>query len=90
MDGELTTEVDGLEAVWRPTHDTSKGIEVMAVHDTGEHPVVEVVFAPGTDLAEARQRCPRWNRLWDKVRHEFWTEVAGPPARSAASGRWAR
>ncbi|WP_024805800.1 hypothetical protein [Nocardia sp. BMG51109] len=77
-DGEHRTEIDGLRAVWRPTHDIGREIEVMAVHDTGENPVIDVTFAPDTDLADAREHRPNWNRLWDKVRREFWTECTLP------------
>lgn len=86
IDGERTTRVDGLLAVWRPTHDSRKGIEVLAVHDTGA-PQEVVTFAPGTDLAEARAQRPGWDRLWDKVRHEFWREVASPAGGAVLSAR---
>lgn len=85
IDGERTTRVGGLVAVWRPTHDTSREIEVMAVHGSGGSPGA-VRFAPGTDLAEARTLRPEWNRLWDRVRHEFWSEIASPAGPTAVSG----
>lgn len=86
IDGERTTRVDGLLAVWRPTHDTRRGIEVMAVHSTGARPGA-VRFAPGTDLADVRARHPEWDPLWDKVRHEFWKEIASPVGGAAVSAR---
>ncbi|WP_024799547.1 hypothetical protein [Nocardia sp. BMG51109] len=79
-DGEHWTEIDGLQALWRSTHDTSREIEVMTVHDTREDPVIDVTFPLGTDLADARERQPEWERLWDKIRREFWHEY-NPAAR---------
>ncbi len=50
---------------------------MIAVHDNADdRRAVKVRFAPGTDLAEARVRCPQWNPLWDRVRHEFWSDVS--------------
>ncbi len=87
MDSERVTRVGGLEALWRPTHDLSRRIEVVAVHDkTGECSVV-VWFAPKTDLAEARVQRPQWELLWDRVRREFWSEMATPPTYSTARNR---
>jgi len=75
MDGAHHTEADGLEVTWRPTHDNAGSIEIMAVHNTSGD-AVDVTFEPGTDLVAARERRPKWDRLWDKVRHEFWAELS--------------
>ncbi|WP_024806011.1 hypothetical protein [Nocardia sp. BMG51109] len=87
-DGEHWTEVDGLQALWRSTHDTSREIEVMTVHDTRENPVIDVTFPPGTDLADARERQPKWERLWNAIRAEFWDEHTPAPRRPRAIERW--
>jgi hypothetical protein len=36
-----------------------------------------VSFAPGhyPDLAQAREQLPKPAKLWDAVRHDFWTEL---------------
>ena len=83
MDEVHHTEADGLEATWRSTRDETIGIEIMEVHNTSGD--VEVRFAPGTDLVAARESCPAWDRLWDKIRDEFW---AHPSASNSRAVRW--
>lgn len=70
--GDHHTAVDGLEATWRLG---SQQIDIVHVHDlTCAGASREVEFAPGTDLVAAREQRPRWSRLWDAVRREFWAE----------------
>lgn len=85
MGGERVTEIGGLRAVWRSTHDPRGRIEVSAVHDTHAHPERTLEFAPGTDLALARAAYPKWDRLWDSVQHEFWADVAASAGCSSAT-----
>ncbi len=81
--GEHHTEVDGLEATWRTGR---RQIEIMNVYDLSRNKACEeVIFAPGTDLAAAREQRPSWSRLWDAIRHEFWAEYT-PVTRAEA--RW--
>lgn len=67
------TEHDGAEALWRPTHDRAKSIAIISARNTSGDGFA-VRFAPGTDLVAAREQHPAWNRLWDKISDEFWTE----------------
>ncbi|ATL70761.1 hypothetical protein CRH09_35850 [Nocardia terpenica] len=69
------TEVDGIEATWRLHHPPQVGI--IKVYNTSESLPV-VAFDPGErlDLADARRRFPKLEKLWDAVRHDFWTEVS--------------
>lgn len=82
---EHTTEVDGLQATWRLERHR---IEIMNVHN--ESHSVDVTFAPGTDLATARERRPKWTQLWNRIRHEFWLEYTPSPRRNSAQHivRW--
>lgn len=70
------TECDGLEASWTLIrHD----IQINGVYDTSENlPVVSLDHGPYPDLVEARDRWPKWARLWDAVRHDYWAAVVGP------------
>ncbi|MEU7769172.1 hypothetical protein AB0B25_29325 [Nocardia sp. NPDC049190] len=54
-------------------------IAIVAVDNTSDaSPVVS--FTPGNypDLAQARELFPELTRLWDAVRHEFWTRLIPP------------
>lgn len=65
------TEVNGLEAVW--TMKKYRHIEIRQASDTTTGEVIE--FAPGTDLAAAREQTSRhWAAVWDGVAHQMWTE----------------
>lgn len=65
------TEADGLEAVW--TMKNYRHIEIRRARDTATGDVIE--FAPGTDLAAAREQTGRrWATVWDRVAHQMWTE----------------
>ncbi|WP_146097481.1 hypothetical protein [Nocardia nova] len=57
------------------------------MRDTNAEPEQVLRFAPGTDLAEARERCPKWIRLWDSVQREFWSDIAAAAGCSPATGR---
>jgi hypothetical protein len=74
------TEVDGLEASW--TLDDHE-IGIVGVYDTsGNLPVVSIDHGSYPDLAEARERWPKLTRLWNAVRHDFWSEIASHNHRS--------
>ncbi|MFG3524778.1 hypothetical protein ACGF5S_31285 [Nocardia nova] len=65
------TEVNGLEAVW--TMQNYRHIEIRQARDMATGDVIE--FAPGTDLAAAREQTSRrWAAVWDRVAHQMWTE----------------
>lgn len=76
MGGERFSDAGGLRAIWRVRRGPRGWIEVSAVYDTGVVSGRIVQFASGTDLVEARERYPKWNRLWDVVQREFWADVA--------------
>ncbi len=82
MNDEHHTRVDGLDATWRLIHHQ---IRIIKVHNESDHR--DVMFAPGTDLADAREAFQRWNRLWDTVRDEFWTAIT-PTAHRSTDTRW--
>lgn len=74
--GERFSEVGGLRATWRVRRGPRGWIEVSAVYDTGVVSGRIVEFGVGTDLADVRERYPRWSRLWDLIQHEFWADIA--------------
>lgn len=84
--GERITEAEGLRAVWRSTRDPRGRIEISAVCDTGTAPEQVWRFAPGTDLAQARELHPKWNRLWDNVKRDFWADIAASAGCSPVTG----
>ncbi len=64
------TAVNGLEAEW--TMQNYRHIEIRRARDPATGDVIE--FAPGTDLAAAREQTSRhWAAVWDRVAHEMWT-----------------
>lgn len=73
MDDVRQTEADGLRATWRQFQDDL--ISIVAVHDVS-HAVPIVSFGPGDfpDLARARELFPELTKLWDAIRHDFWTD----------------
>ena len=76
MDGTRRTESEGLQAIWRLVGHRAA---IVGVRDTsGKETVVSFDPGPYPDLAEARERFPKLTRLWDAVRHEYWTELAAP------------
>lgn len=80
-DGVHRTEIDGYQVTWclHPPH----LIAIMAVHDNGR---LLASFEPGAypDLVQARELLPRLEKLWDAVRHDFWTNLCPPPHRDVA------
>ncbi|WP_330231160.1 hypothetical protein OHA40_00910 [Nocardia sp. NBC_00508] len=88
MDDTRRTEADGLRATWRPFQDHL--ISIVAVHEaSGTTPIVS--FGPDDfpDLAQARELLPEMNKLWDAVRHDFWTKLI-PPRPQCRQWRWMR
>ncbi len=72
------TEVDGLCVTWRFVQHHL--IAIVGVHNVSDaSPVAS--FSPSSypDLARARELLPELARLWDAVRHEFWTQLIPPP-----------
>jgi|GEM_PF-3731317 len=73
MDETYRTEADTLEAFW--ISNGCKHIEIKQARDTSTGELVR--FAPGTDLADARdQTCRRWTALWDRVGNAMWAAWA--------------
>lgn len=78
------TERSGLEALWRLRK--YRHIEIVQARDTASGQVID--FAPGTDLAAARERTSRrWAALWDGVCHEMWSEWMSGVRNSGASAQ---
>lgn len=78
------TEADGLQATWQLNQQHEIGI--MFVHNTSDATRV-ASFDPGgyPDLVQARERLPKLAKLWDAVRHHFWTEAIPAHRRSHPS-----
>lgn len=74
MDRIHRTQVDGLQATWQLNQRHEIGI--MFVHNTSDATQI-ASFEPGDypDLVRARERLPKLGKLWDAVRHDFWTEA---------------
>lgn len=73
---EHRTEVDGWLAVWRID---GYRIRMMLVRNGSEKPLISFNTASAPDLVQMRERFPELSRLWDAIRHAYWTEVAPPP-----------
>jgi hypothetical protein len=73
MDDIHETEADGFRATWRLDHHR---ISIMFVHNASDSTPI-ASFTPGRypDLAQAREQLPEMTKLWDAVRHDFWTEL---------------
>ncbi|WP_433683866.1 hypothetical protein [Nocardia sp. CA-119907] len=80
--GEHRTEVDGWLAVWRIDRHR---IRMMLVRNLASAETL-ASFHPARcpDLAQMRERFPKLSRLWDAVRHEYWTELI--PAQRCSRG----
>ncbi len=79
-DGIRHTECDGLDARWILLKRGAEieGIAIHGVYDTAaDVPVVSIGHGPYPDLTEARRRWPTLDRLWDAVRHDFWSPPTG-------------
>jgi tRNA U34 5-methylaminomethyl-2-thiouridine-forming methyltransferase MnmC len=74
MDGIHRTEVDGLRATWHLNQQHE--IAIMFVHNTSDATTI-ASFEPDDypDLVQARELMPELAKLWDAVRHDFWTEA---------------
>ncbi|WP_433715733.1 hypothetical protein ACQP2U_18165 [Nocardia sp. CA-084685] len=86
MDKDLhRTEVDGFCVTWRLVQHHL--IAIVAVDNASDASRV-ASFCPSNypDLAHARELFPELARLWDAVRHEFWTKLI-PPLPLAARKR---
>ncbi|MBY8856394.1 hypothetical protein K7711_07895 [Nocardia sp. CA2R105] len=77
MDDVRRTEVDGLRVTWRLIRHHI--IAVIAVNYARDATPV-VSFGPDhfPDLAQVRELFPELAKLWDEVRHEFWTSFIPP------------
>ncbi|MEV6426168.1 hypothetical protein [Nocardia sp. NPDC051463] len=53
-------------------------IAIVAVHNAYDAPVASFCPSNYPDLAQARELLPELARLWDAVRHEFWTRLIPP------------
>jgi hypothetical protein len=82
------TEVDGLRVTWRLIQHHL--IAIMAVNRACDaSPVVS--FGPDhfPDLVQARELFPELAKLWDAVRHEFWTKFIPQQRQPGLRRRWA-
>ncbi|MGO4615625.1 hypothetical protein AB4305_14710 [Nocardia sp. 2YAB30] len=67
------TEADGFQATWRLDHHR---IAIILVRNTSDAtPIASFAPGPYPDLAQARELLPKPAKLWDAVRHNFWTEL---------------
>ncbi|WP_329408636.1 hypothetical protein OG563_40605 [Nocardia vinacea] len=78
---EHHTEVDDWQAIWRLEH---HGIRIMLVRNVFESSPLMSVTAPTSapDLAQMREQFPKLSRLWDAIRHEYWSEFLSPQKHS--------
>lgn len=74
---EHRTEVDGWQAVWRLDHQC---IRIMLVRNLFKSELLMSMPSPtaAPDLVQMREWYPELARLWDAVRHEYWTESLSP------------
>ncbi|KZM71328.1 hypothetical protein [Nocardia terpenica] len=70
---ERRTEVGGVWATWRV--ESPLRIAITALHDSDDTLVASFASGDQPDLAQARERWPRFAKLWDAVRHQFWSEI---------------
>ncbi|WP_157124183.1 hypothetical protein [Nocardia pseudovaccinii] len=65
--------MDSWLAVWRLDQHR---IRIMLVHNLFESKTLISVRNPAAapDLVQMREQFPKLSRLWDAVRHEYWTE----------------
>lgn len=68
------TEVNGVEVTWRLQH--PPGIGIIKVYNTSENRSIASFDSDRCpDLADARNRFPTFEKLWDAVRHDFWSRM---------------
>ncbi|MEV4237652.1 MULTISPECIES: hypothetical protein [unclassified Nocardia] len=86
MDNDLhRTEVDGFCVTWRLVQHHL--IAIVAVDNASDASrVASFSHSNYPDLVHARELFPELARLWDAVRHEFWTKLI-PPLPLAARKR---
>lgn len=70
------TEMDGWLAEWQIDH---YRIRILLVCNGSEKPLVSYTAASAPDLVQMREQFTEMSRLWDAIRHAYWTEVAPPP-----------
>ncbi|WP_174189769.1 hypothetical protein [Nocardia barduliensis] len=86
MDDMRRTEAGGLRATWLPFQNHL--ISIVAVHETASAtPIVSFGPEDFPDLAQARELLPEMAKLWDAVRHDFWTKLI-PPQPRCRQLRW--
>jgi hypothetical protein len=74
---EHRTEVDGWQAIWLLDRQC---IRMMLVCNIFESTPLMSSPSPAAapDLVQMREQFPKLSRLWDAVRHEYWTESLAP------------
>lgn len=82
MNDVCRTEVDGLRVTWRLIQNHL--ISIVAVQNASDaSPVLSFTPTACPDLAQARELHPGLTKLWDAVRHDFWTTLIPPrPSRA--------
>lgn len=83
---EHRTEVDGWLALWQLDR---HGTRILLVRNLSSSHTLMSATSPtaAPDLAEVRDRFPELSRLWDALRHEYWTAFIAPQANSCRTIR---
>ncbi|MEV6135834.1 hypothetical protein AB0L63_07160 [Nocardia sp. NPDC051990] len=78
---EHQTEMDGWQAIWRLD---DQRIRIMLVSNIFESTTVMSTTDSATapDLVQMRERFPKLDRLWDAIRHAYWSELRVPQEHS--------
>jgi hypothetical protein len=67
------TELDGWVAEWQL--DQQHRARILLVHNTSDaEPWASFDLAASPDLAQMREQHPHLSRLWDAIRHQYWSE----------------
>ncbi|MGV9676961.1 hypothetical protein ACWDSJ_16925 [Nocardia sp. NPDC003482] len=70
------SEADGLVAIWKLEH---QQIRIVSVHEVRSGRTLWAVTSrTGPDLAGAREAWPRYEALWNAVRHDLWEHYRNP------------
>ncbi|WP_433680128.1 hypothetical protein [Nocardia sp. CA-119907] len=78
---EHRTEVDGWQALWCLDYHCIRMMLVRNLFDS--EPLMSAAsWATAPDLVQMRERFPELSRLWDAVRHEYWTQSLSPQEHS--------
>ncbi|WP_433679136.1 hypothetical protein [Nocardia sp. CA-119907] len=65
-------------------------ISIVGVHNACDaSPALSFGPAAYPDLAQARELHPGLTKVWDAVRHDFWTKLIPPRASSGRQRQWA-